>query len=183
MKKEKEINFKGRDYARFILILFIIGSIIGYTYEVIWYLIEDGKLINPGFMYGPFLPIYGFGAILLTLVLDHKKIKKYPFLVFVLGFVVTGILEYFGGYFLYQIYHLRWWDYTGMFLNINGFICLRSLTVFACAGVVLVYFLLPRIKLILSKANKLYVDIIIIISAILMLSDSLISAFTRYKIK
>ena len=183
MEKEKGIDFKGRDYIRYLLILFIIGSIIGYVYEVIWYLIEDGKLINPGFMYGPFLPIYGFGTVLLTLFLDHKRIRKNPILAFLLGFIITGILEYFGGYFLYQIYHLRWWDYSDRFLNINGFICLRSLTVFATAGLILIYLILPKVKKIFSKTNKLYIDIIIIVFAVIIIGDTIISALTRYKIK
>ena len=100
-----------------------------------------------------------------------------------MGFVITGIVEYFGGYLLYQIYHLRWWDYRGLFLNINGFICLRSLTVFALAGVILVYLILPKVKKLLAKTNKIYIDIIIIVSAIIIISDTIISASIRYKIK
>ena len=81
---EKNYNFKGVDKVKLYLFIFIAGAFAGYIYEVIFELIESGTFVNKGFYYGPYLPVYGVGAVFLSLILNNYK--KHPFLVFVLGF-------------------------------------------------------------------------------------------------
>ena len=162
--KEYKYDFK-RTICIYIL-LFFISSFIGYLYEVIYYLIDDNELVNRGFLYGPYLPVYGFGAIFMIVLL--KKFKKNPILVFLLSMLVTGLLEYLTGYGLYQIYHKKWWDYTGLFLNINGYVCFRSVLTFGIGGILLIYILEPLVcKLTNNISNKKYT--IISVSLILIL--------------
>lgn len=110
---EKNYNFKGIDKVKLYLFIFIAGAFAGYIYEVIFELIESGTFVNKGFYYGPYLPVYGFGAVFISLLLN--KFKKYPVVVFFLAILITGILEYFTGYIMFEIYHRTWWDYTGLF--------------------------------------------------------------------
>ena len=155
-------------------IIFFIGSFIGYLYEVIFYLLDDHKLVNRGFLYGPYLPVYGFGAILLILTL--RKFKKNPLLIFILAMVVTGITEYVAGFLVYKIYHEMWWDYTGLFLNINGYVCLRSVSFFAISGLLLVYLIEPTLRKIYNKYPKPFTYTSYILSSLFML-DYIINIF------
>lgn len=132
-----------RDKIYKLVLIFLVGSLVGFLYEEIFYLITDHKLYYQGFLYGPYLPIYGWGSLLL---LSLKKIKKNPILVFLFAILITGILEYFSGYFMFKIFNKRWWDYTGLFLNIDGYVCLRSVLTFSVGAIILIYWLEPIIS-------------------------------------
>ena len=153
----KEINKKEYDFDTITKIsnyffVFLIGSISGYIYEFLFYLLVDHKLVNSGFLYGPYIPVYGTGAVLMLLLL--KRFKKYPVVVFLLAMLVTGILEYITVAFMFQLYHRRWWDYTGLFLNIDGYVCLRSVFTFGIGGLLLIYIIDPLICLMSTKFNS-----------------------------
>ena len=91
-----------RDKFYKLVLIFLVGSLVGFLYEEIFYLITDHKLYYQGFLYGPYLPIYGWGSLLL---LSLKKFKKNPILVFLFAILITGILEYFSGYFMFKIFN------------------------------------------------------------------------------
>lgn len=147
LNKEK-YDFDTKTKLCIYLITFIVGSIVGYIYEIIYYLIIDKELVNRGFLYGPYLPVYGFGAVFMLWLI--KRFKKDPLIVFLLGVLITGIVEYITGYLMFHIYHRTWWDYTGLFLNINGYVCLRSVLTFGIGGLILIYVVDP----IISKLSK-----------------------------
>ena len=113
--------------------------------EVVGKLIEKKKFINRGFLIGPYCPIYGTGAILITFLL--KKYVPYPFALFVMAILVCGTLEYLTSYLMEKIYHARWWDYTNRKFNINGRVCLETLLPFGIAA-----------TLILCKLNPLLIS-------------------------
>lgn len=123
---------------------FLVGAVSGYIYEVIYCLLIDKELVNRGFLYGPYLPVYGFGAIIMLCLL--KRFKKNPLVVFLLAMLVTGIVEYITGYLMYNIYHKTWWDYTGLLLNIDGYVCLRSVLTFGIGGILLIYLIEPLVS-------------------------------------
>ncbi|MGM9878486.1 MAG: putative ABC transporter permease [Bacilli bacterium] len=138
------------------LLIFFISAFIGYIYEVIFYFLFDHELVNRGFLYGPYLPVYGFGAIILIILL--KRFKKNPLVVFLLSMFITGVVEYFTGFLMWEIYHKMWWDYSGLFLNIDGYVCLRSVLTFGIGGLLLVYLVEPLVCKFISKikAKKVY---------------------------
>ena len=76
--------------------------------EVICKLIQYKKFVDRGFLIGPYCPIYGVGALLITFFLN--KYVQDPVVLFVMAVVVCGILEYLTSYFMEKIYHARWWD-------------------------------------------------------------------------
>lgn len=157
VKKLEKLNMKNYKFdfkmnmCKYLLIFFA-GSFAGYIYEVIFYLLFDHELVNRGFLYGPYLPVYGFGAVILVLLL--KKFKKNPLVVFLFAMFVTGVVEYFTGYLMWQIYHKMWWDYTGLFLNIDGYVCLRSVLTFGIGGILLIYLIEPLICKFISNIKK-----------------------------
>lgn len=171
--KEKNINIIN------LAILFYLCSIIGYLYELILSLIFNGKLLSHGILYGPWLPIYGTGSIFVTIL---NKYKKHPLLIFLLSFFITGILEYICGYLLLRFLNKRLWDYRGWFLNINGFVSFLSAFCFGIGGLIIIYFLLPSIKKIVSKIKKKYLITSLSIISIIFSSDVLLTIL-KYLLK
>ena len=164
-----------RDKFYKLVLIFLVGSLIGFLYEEIFYLITDHKLYYQGFLYGPYLPIYGWGALLL---LSLKKFKKNPILVFLFAILITGILEYFSGYFMFKIFNKRWWDYTGLFLNIDGYVCLRSVLTFSVGAIILIYWLEPIISKFCIK-NK-FSKKVAISFLVIYLIDNILTFTLRY---
>ena len=104
-------------------LLFFIYSFIGYICEVIYcFILDKGKFQNRGFLYGPYCPIYGFGAIAIIVLLS--KYEQYPIVLFVMGAIVASIIEYITSYLMEKIFNNKWWDYSNKKFNINGRICL-----------------------------------------------------------
>mgnify|MGYP000355704974 CR=1 FL=1 len=97
------------------------------------FLFTRGEFINRGTSHGPWLPIYGVGGTVVLIVL--KKFRNKPWLTFLLSMVLCGVIEYFTSLILEKVQGMRWWDYSGYFLNFRGYICLVSALGFGIAGV------------------------------------------------
>lgn len=140
-------SFDNKTKILIILLAMFTGAVFGYIYEVIFYKIDTGYFINRGTTYGPWIPIYAYGALLIYLTTN--KVKEKPFLVFLISTIVTGILEYTIGYLLLHISGIKLWDYNTEILNfgnINGLVCLRSVVFFGISGLLLMYIVIPGIE-------------------------------------
>jgi uncharacterized membrane protein len=145
-----------------IFIFFLMFSFIGWVYEVALWLLEEGILCNRGSLYGPWIPIYGFGGIAVLLVVNRWR--KNPIICFVMIMVICAPIEYLGGQLLWATHHLRYWDYSHQFLNFQGFVCLKSLLDFAVLGTLEIYVIAPALD---SLLNKIPRKIRIIVCAVL----------------
>lgn len=125
----------------FYVLLFFIAAFAGWLWEVLLFFFTEHAFINRGVYEGPYLPIYGVGGLLLCMLLWHMK--KRPLPVFLLSLSVCTVLEYLTSLFLEQKWGIRWWDYSGHFLNLNGRICLLGAVVFGLGGTALVCLFLP----------------------------------------
>ena len=159
------------------ILLYFITCFIGWCFESVYVSIKFGHIVNRGFLYGPCLPIYGYGALLL---LPLSKFEKHPLIIFFLSMIISGILEYFTGYFMFQIWNQRWWNYTNDFLNINGFVCLRSVISFGLASIILIYFLKPFSINIMNKFSTIQLSYITSIFMLLYLIDNILSFLIRH---
>ncbi len=128
------------DRACYLFLIFLLGCLFGWIYEEVFYWITEGLLRNRGVLYGPWLPIYGVGALA---IYTMKPLKRYPLLLFLLCVGVTGAVEYVIGFAGIRYFGLRLWDYRGLLLNLNGIICLRSVLSFGVLGLVFHYLLEP----------------------------------------
>ena len=147
-------NFDRKTRVMIILLSMFVGAVFGYIYEVIFYKIDTGHFINRGTTFGPWIPIYAYGTLLIYLTTN--KVKDKPLLVFIISTLVTGILEYTVGYLLYHISGTRRWYYNTEILNfgnINGFICLRSVLFFGISGLILMYIVIPLIERLSTKIS------------------------------
>lgn len=150
-EKNNNADYLSRYSLISLLMMFFIIAMFGWIWEVILIYIQSGIIANRGAMFGPWLPIYGVGSVL-AIIMGYRFRKK-PFKEFIFILVMCGILEYLTSYFLELSNGLRWWDYTGSFLNINGRICLEGLLTFGIGGSAMVYLVAPFIDKCLSKVK------------------------------
>jgi len=127
-----------------LLWMFFIFSFVGWTWEALLYLLYGYSMVNRGFLFGPWLPIYGCGSILILFFLEF--LKPHPFYLFLGAALICGMLEYSTSWALEHFAGARWWDYRDNFLNIHGRVCLISLLVFGIAGFLVSYYAAPRLN-------------------------------------
>ena len=126
-------------------ILFIIYSFAGWIMETLWVSWCNKRLVDRGFLIGPYCPIYGFGALLIVLLLS--KLSFSPVLVFLMTVLVCGALEYFASWIMEKIFKARWWDYSNVKFNLNGRICLKNLIAFGIMGIAVIYVINPNFEI------------------------------------
>lgn len=149
-------------------LIIVFSGFFGWFYEIIFYFFNSG--MKTWYMRGsnflPWINIYAYGSLLIFFL--TYKIRKHPFLVFLISAISTGILEFFSGYILYgKLGWTKCWDYNQEILNfgnIGGYVCLRSVLVFGLCGLMLIYIIVPiLLKLVKSK----YQNIIFVVSVVL----------------
>lgn len=106
------------------LFLFYFYCFAGWCFESVFVSLKSHKWVNRGFMRGPFLPLYGSGAIMM-LVVSMPYADNIP-LTYVAGVFGATALEYVTGVAMVALFKMRYWDYSNRFLNFQGHICLRS---------------------------------------------------------
>lgn len=164
------------DFLCYMFLIFLTGCLVGWIYEEIFYWITEGMLRNRGILYGPWLPIYGIGALGIYAM---KPMKKNPVVLFLLCAAVTGIVEYVIGYMGIYFFGMRLWDYRGLFMNIDGIICLRSILSFAIMGLVFHYLLEPVAEQMVGKIHHKTVRLICLTLFLVFVADSVLSALFR----
>ena len=146
---ERERRFRGKapyelNYFN-IFWTFVVCSVIGLAVEMLSHFVtHHGFQDRTGMLFGPFSPIYGFGAVLMTLALNRIRDKN-PVLIFVLSAVIGGAFEYFTSWFMQFAFGITAWDYTGTFLSIDGRTNFFYMVCWGVLGVVWVKLLLPLV--------------------------------------
>lgn len=160
---------------------FIILAIIGWIMEVTLQLVQKHKFSNRGFLIGPYCPIYGCGAILITLLLN--KYLNDPITLFIMAILLCGVLEYLTSYFMEKIFHLRWWDYSKKKFNINGRVCLDTIIPFGILGMLIMYILNPFFLDKLKLLSQTTLNIVFYIVISIYITDNIISLITMFGIR
>ena len=156
-------------------LLFMIYSIMGWLLEVICKLNDEKKFINRGFLIGPYCPIYGCGAVLITFLLYRYSFD--PLVLFIMTTISCGILEYMTSFVMEKLFKTRWWDYSDVKYNINGRICLNTMLPFGVLGVVVFFIVNPFIKYLLSFISYDILKIVAILLFAMYLIDNIITFF------
>ncbi len=161
--------------------LFIFYSFLGWVIEVVRSVFKFKKIINRGFLIGPYCPIWGLGAVLMTIFL---KVDNNPFFTIFLKSILIGTsIEYFSSYLLEKIFKYRWWDYSERKCNVNGRICLETTMYFGIGSCFIIYFLNPvLLKLILSM-NDTFSTVLFIILLMIITIDIIISVNLIVKLR
>lgn len=135
--------------------------------------VRHKKFVNRGFLIGPYCPIYGYGAISMTLLL--KGYANDPIVLFVMAIVICSILEYITSFVMEKLFKIRWWDYSNRKFNINGRICLETMIPFGILGCLMIYFVNPFMFAIIDMIPSNLINIIAVILFIIYLVDNAIS--------
>lgn len=170
-KMKGEIRMGVYVAAKYVFWLFLY-SFTGWVYESLLCSFSARRWINRGFLNGPYCPIYGWGALLVILILG--KIKS-PFLIFLLGMLVTCSLEYFSSYIMEKLFHARWWDYSARRFNINGRICLIGAIVFGSFSVILIKLIHPMVLHLTNSIPDVLLYCISAIAGTVMLTDLIVT--------
>lgn len=180
MKKEKKtLKIAGISIWR-TLTYFIIYSIAGYIIETLFGLFTKGMLESrKGFLYGPFCPIYGVGAV--AMILGLQCFKKNNYTLFFGGFLVGSIVEYLISYLGEVIFKVNWWDYSNNFLNINGRICFTFSLFWGLLALYLIRHFNPIIDKLIDKIKAKisinYLKALVIVGIIFLAIDGILTAF------
>lgn len=97
---------------------------VGWCIESAYVSVKTKQLTNRGFMRGPFLPLYGSGAIMMLVV--SMPFQDNIFMVYVAGCIGATILEYVTGVTMEALFKVRYWDYSNNKFNFQGHICLGT---------------------------------------------------------
>lgn len=158
------------EVLRNILLLFIFFAVCGWIYEVIWTYFDNGVWTNRGFLFGPWLPIYGFGGLLIYGIF-HKQIRKPVYvgklnirflLLFVYICLITTVVELAATYIIefsgtpFTVL----WDYSEHFLNFQGRICLDASARFGVLGLMIIYGALPIYQKLIHMKNQTVLNIV-----------------------
>lgn len=162
-------------------LLFMIYAIFGWIIEVVGKYFEYHRFINRGFLIGPYCPIYGWGALAISLLL-HKYVDD-PIALFVMAMVVCSILEYLTSYIMEKLFNARWWDYSQRRFNINGRICLNTMIPFGLLGVFVLCIANPFILSIINKIPDKILLLISLIVFLIYLTDNILSFIILEKVK
>ena len=162
-------------------IIFIIYSFIGWIIDISDIFFHTKKIVNRGFLIGPYCPIYGVGVLLIIFLL--KEFTDTPLALFVLASVICMTLEYLTSYVMEKWFNARWWDYSDRKFNLNGRICLETTIPFGLGAMIVIYVVQPFIVNLLNKIPNSITIIIGIILMIIFIIDAIISFSVITKIK
>lgn len=126
------------------MFLFFVYCFLGWVWETAYVSIRTGHFENRGFMHGPFLPIYGSGAI--VILLATLGVWENLLLIYLFGMLSATILEYCTGAAMQKLFGVRYWDYSSHRMNLNGHICLFVSLAWGGFSVLLVKVLHPPIE-------------------------------------
>lgn len=162
-------------------ILFIIYAMIGWCIEIINGLIQTKKFVNRGFLIGPYCPIYGVGGFLITLLLS--KYYDDPIVLFFMGIILCGVLEYLTSYIMEKNFKARWWDYSKRKFNINGRVCLETIIPFGILGCFVIYVSNPFFINLINKMGSKAINIVALILLAIFITDFIISYFVISRLR
>lgn len=140
------------------VLFFFIYSFIGWVWECCFVSVRKHRWVNRGFMYGPMLPIYGFGA--LAVLVSTIKVRDSIPLIFLFGMTGATLLEYVTGAVMERLFNVKYWDYSNQKFNLNGYICLTSSLGWGLFSVLLVKFVHVPIEEAVLKIPMLITEIV-----------------------
>lgn len=166
---------------------FMIYSFMGWVYETLYVTVKNMKWDNRGFLYGPVCPIYGTGAVAISMIMEALPLEQASSMewwkIFLIAFFGSIVLEYGTSYALEKLFHAYWWDYSNMPLNVHGRICLPASILFGLAGILVVEVIYPWIKGLTGNCPPILMEFLaLVFMAVLAVDVTLtVSALTNFR--
>ena len=166
----------------YLFMIFFLTSLMGYICEVIYCSIVDHYFEwNRGFLFGPYVPIYGVGTLLIIGL--SKKYFNDPIALFWLTVITCSLVEYFASWIMEKLFKVRWWNYSTQKFNVNGRICLLNSFLFGFGGLLIIYVLYPFFQKILVLIPQNITIGIALVCATIFVIDFIVTVVTLISIK
>lgn len=163
------------------LLFFYIYCLFGWCFESTYVSLKQRKFVNRGFLNGPFLPIYGTGAI--TVLFVTLPLQMWPVAVYFMGAFAATLLEYITGVWMEAMFKVRYWDYSDQKWNYKGHICLSSTIAWGFLSLCAVYvFQKPLEAFVFRFPEKLLVAFVFVVTIILVI-DCTLSFKTAFELR
>ena len=164
------------DYLYYLTAFFLLYSFLGWVLEVVYHVISIGKVINRGFLNGPVCPIYGFGMLAVLIILH--PVSDNLVLLYVGGTVFATLIELVGGFILFKLFNMRWWDYSGEPFNLGGYICLKFSLAWGFCIIFAMKAVHPLVEMNVSLLDGILGHILVLILWIIFFADFVITILT-----
>ena len=172
------------EYCIDLVLLFFAYAFVGWCIEVTLKYFEFHRFINRGFLTGPWLPIYGTGAVLITLATDGlAPLDKSVGTTFLVSFLLCGTVEYLTSYVMEKRFHARWWDYSRKPMNLHGRVWIGNLILFGLGGVLIAKLLNPLLLIPMERMSLLSREILAGGLGTVFLADYIMSHFVLKLVK
>ena len=159
--------------------IFVIFAFLGWCTEVAYATLKTRKFVKRGFLNGPVCPIYGFGVLVVILVLTPLK---HRILILLAGSIIlTTVIELITGFILEKLFHNQWWDYSDQRFNFHGYICLRFSILWGIACTLIMYVIHPTIHKVIQIVPKTPGMVVLVIFCIVFGMDMIITISTILK--
>ena len=157
--------------------IFVVACVVGLVVEVIWHVIVVDPGVyqdRAGLLYGPFSPIYGVGAVLMTIALNRFHDRN-PIIIFLVSAIIGGAFEFFVSWFMEVAFGIVAWDYSGTFLNIGGRTNLMFMCMWGLLGLVWVKFAVPLLLKLINKIPWNWRYVVTTVCTVLMVIDCVLT--------
>lgn len=172
------------DFTINLILVFFVFSFVGWCIEVTLKYRQFGRFINRGFLIGPWLPIYGCGAALITLtVAGLTPVERGIGTTFAISLIVCGLIEYLASYFMEKKFHARWWDYSQKPMNLHGRVWIGNLILFGIGGVAIIHIVNPFLYGLFDSLSLVSREIIAGCLSVIFLADYSVSHFVLKLVK
>ncbi|MGN8961866.1 putative ABC transporter permease [Bariatricus sp. HCP28S3_D3] len=158
----------------FIALYFFVYGFLGWCTEVAFAAWKEHRFVNRGFLNGPICPVYGIGVTLVVHFLSPYRSNL--IILYITSTILVTALEWLTGFILERVFHNKWWDYSNVPLNLNGYVCLLFSLIWGVACVLIVDFIHPVIHKLLLYIPVIVGVIILIILGIGMFADLYVTA-------
>lgn len=156
--------------------IFIICSFVGSIIEIIWCYFTMGKLMSrSSLLYGQFSVVWGFGVVLLTVLLHNIKEKKTS-LIFITGSLAGGTYEYLCSFLGEKVFGVRFWDYSHLPFQINGRINLLFCCFWGIVAVIWIKKIYPFLSSLIDNIPMHYEKPLTWIVSVFLVFDMTLSA-------
>lgn len=155
------------------LLFFYIYSFFGWCIESSYVSIQKKKFVNRGFMRGPFLPLYGSGAVLLLFV--TIPVRDSLILSFIFGAAAATVLEYITGACMEALFKVRYWDYSNNPFNLHGYVCLGTSLAWGFLTIVMLRIVHEPVEHLVLSINQTVQDILAAVLTVYVTADMALS--------
>lgn len=152
-----------------LIIFFFLGSVLGWIFKYLDYLVFTNTCVNAGMFHGPWIPMYGIIGILCIILLT--KLRRHPIWEYIGCMGITTVVMLIISYALEAQYDMVWWNYSSYFANIDGRVSLQNVILVSFICMFFIHFLLPFIDQWLNKKKTIIVRILCIVLLILLAID------------